>query len=220
MIPSISTSDVATGFQARLEEASQRCRQTARDWADRMSEQDLRDLVFAFYQAESLARYALLETLEQVGPNYRDELMEQIADEDRHVDLFHRWGGGFEVPPRPRPKEREDFVWFVILLLNELAGYCQFSMLYALLGTPEQRREIEEIAADEQRHIDRLLGWTEDVWESRRGNVARKIVEGFQNKLAGRMGQFFPRADLDGLRGEMAEHIQWLLMGLHDSEAS
>jgi hypothetical protein len=220
MIPPISPSDVAPGFLGRLEEASLRCRQTAKSWAEKMSEDDFQQLVHAFYLAESLARYALYEAVEQVEPGYREELMEQIEDENRHVDLFDRWGKGFEAPPAPRPRERDGFVWFVILLLNELAGYCQFSMLYALLGTSEQKHDIEVTILDEQRHIERLLRWTEEVWPSRRGILARRIVEAFQNKLPGRMCQFFPRTELEGLRGEMAEHISWLLEDLLEDEVT
>jgi len=183
-----------------------------------MTEEDFQQLVHAFYLAESLARYALYEAVEQVDERYRDELLEQIDDENRHVDLFDRWGKGFEVPPAPRHRERDDFVWFVILLLNELAGYCQFSMLYALLATPEQKHDIEVTVLDEQRHIERLLRWTTDVWPSRRGILARNIVQAFQNKLPGRMGQFFPREELGGLREEMAEHISWLLDDLLGEE--
>ena len=185
-----------------------------------MSEEDFQQLVHAFYLAESLARYALYEAVEQVEPQYREELLEQIDDENRHVDLFDRWGEGFEAPPAPRPRERDGFVWFVILLLNELAGYCQFSMLYALLGTPEQKHDIEVTVLDEQRHIERLLRWMVDVWPSRRGILARRIVEAFRNKLPGRMGQFFPRAELGGLREEMAEHIAWLLEALLEEDVS
>ena len=220
MIPPISPSDVAPAFLSRLEEASLRCRRTAESWADTMSEEDFQQLVHAFYLAESLARYALYEAVEQVEPQYREELLEQIDDENRHVDLFDRWGEGFAAPPAPRPRERDGFVWFVILLLNELAGYCQFSMLYALLGTPEQKHDIEVTVLDEQRHIERLLRWTVDVWPSRRGILARRIVEAFRNKLPGRMGLFFPRAELGGLREEMSEHIAWLLEALLEEDVS
>ena len=206
--------------EVRLEEAQAldaqalACQETARDWAERLQEQDRRDMVVAFYEAESLAAIALDHAIEQVGDQFRDALVTQRADEARHIDVFSRWGGEVRPLPNPRRKRRDDHVWFTLLLINELTGYCQFMMLHSLLQEPGERRAVQEICRDEQEHIARLIGWLRPIMETRSGRLCETIVSRFRRGLDGRMRQFFPREELGQLRDAMQAHVDGLLEAL------
>ena len=194
-----------------IDGAAEACRSTAREWVSAMTPPDRRGMVVAFYEAESLAAMALDDAIAQVGEAYRGALITQREDESRHVDVFSRWGGEIRPLPKPRVRLRDEHVWFTLLLINELTGYCQFMMLHALLESPGERREVEGICQDEQEHIGRLMQWMGPVMESRSARVCNAIVQRFRRGLDGRMSQFFPREDLAPLREAMRGHVGELL---------
>jgi len=203
------------GISARsarsLDAAAMACAETAGDWVDAMTAEDRQGMVVAFYEAESLAAMALDQAITQVGPDFRDALVVQRTDESRHVDVFSRWGGAVRPLSAPRIRKRDDHVWFTLLLVNELTGYCQFMMLHALLESPGERQAVREICADEQEHIARLMGWMDPVMKSRRARACEAIVLRFRRGLEGRMHQFFPREELRPLRDAMSGHVDGLL---------
>ena len=171
-----------------------------------MNDADHRALAEAFYRAESLAHTALNRALEQVAQDYHRELREQIADEERHVAVFARWlGPDREAVVPPRPKTRPDFAWFTTLLLNECAGFCQFHMLAGLVGDAVREAEVLEVARDETVHIRRLVRWLEPAAATRAVAIMESMTRRFSNRLEGRMCQFLPRDELDGLRVSMAQ---------------
>lgn len=177
-----------------------------------MTAADRHDLNVAFYRAESLAHIALLCAMEQVDPRYAGELAEQIADEERHIGVFRRWLGDAAEPIRaPRPKQREQTVWFVTLLLNEVAGYCQFHMLAALVGEETAAQDVLEVARDEEVHIERLVRWLEPMAPTPAYKNVDAMLSRFEARLEGRMSQFLPRPELGELRQEMARITSELL---------
>lgn len=183
-------------------------------WRDVLTPEDTRELVASYHRAETLARYALEAALDQAPERYRAELREQIADEDRHIDLFAAWLGDVDPVPRPKIKTREPFVWFALLLVNEIAGYCQFRMLQAVAPDEHAEAEVSAVMIDEEVHIARLLRWLAPVWGAPRGRIARGLVGRFRRDLEGRMCQFFPRNDLNALRVEVARAIDRPLAAL------
>ena len=202
------------GFATALAHGADACAQSLRSWENELIEEDWRELVYAFYRAESLARAALVTAIEQVHESHRSGLQEQLEDESRHVDVFAGWIGDAPELGYPKPKTREDGVWFAVLLINVITGYCQFRMLSALLSSPEQRAEIEQVIGDEENHIVRLVRWLEPIWPTPNGHIPRQMITAFVRGLNGRMCQFFPRNDLDGLRQEIGGHIGTTLRAL------
>lgn len=203
-----SSSSETESIQRTLRMAASRCAKTAEKWSDDLTESDRSELVLAFHRAESLAHHALEQAIEQVSVRYRQELREQLLDEERHVDVFVSWHADCSEVVPPRSKQRGEAVWFVTLLLNEIAGYCQFEMLKRLLGSDAKQAQIAEIVEDEERHIRRLHGWLLPIWDTPTAKILDRMVTRFSGRLEGRMAQFFPREGLASLRNEMAEHIR------------
>ena len=195
-----------------LDRAEAQTQQLASAWSPQLDDNDRRYLVMAFHRAEYLAQCALEAAIDQVSEGFRDELLEQLADEQRHVDVFAQWQSD-DVPaiPSPRVRQRSEPVWFALLLINEAAGYCQFHMLMGLLGDGERRDAVAGILADERVHIARLQRWL----EAYRGKPAyaqvMEIIASFRKKLPGRMAQFLPREELADLRVEMASRVDALI---------
>lgn len=201
-------------FQEDLAKAAMDCFRTAEAWKEQLSEGDKGSLIRAFHRAESLAEYALVEAIKQVPEDHGKDLARQRVEEERHVDVFAGFlGGEVEIPLRPKSKVRPPSVWYGLLLLNELTGYCQFSMLAALLD-PGEREVLETVMEDEEEHVERLLRWMEPVWGSRESEQATKMVQRFRADLPGRMEQFFEGPHLEGLRQEMGSHVRGLLDAL------
>jgi hypothetical protein len=195
-----------------LETTARQCRQIARQWAARLCEDDQLTMVRAFHRAETLAHHALSNAIEQLPHEYRDELLEQLDDETRHVNVFANWQDEEPLPIRaPKNKSRAQHVWFTLLLINEITGFCQFHMLYGLVGDPVKAAAVAGIAADETRHIQRLLRWLGPFANTPSKSEVFRIVAAFRAKLTGRMSQFLPREELAGLRTEMALSIDELL---------
>jgi hypothetical protein len=205
---------MAGGFQEDLAKAAMDCFRTAEVWKAQLSEGDKGSLIRAFHRAEALAEFALVEAIMQVPEEHGKDLARQRVEEERHVDVFAGFlGGAVDIPPRPKSKVRPPSVWYGLLLLNELTGYCQFSMLAALLE-PSERFVLETVIAEEEEHVERLLRWMEPVWESRECQQATRMVQRFRADLPGRMEQFFEGPHLEGLRQEMGGHVRVLLDGL------
>jgi len=208
------------GFQEDLSQAAMACFRTAEAWKEQLSEGDSASLIRAFHRAEALAEYALVEAIKQVPEEHSKDLARQRVEEERHVDVFAGFlGGAVEIPPRPKSKVRPSSVWYGLLLLNELTGYCQFSMLAALLA-PGERAVLETVMDDEEEHVERLLRWMEPVWGGRERTQAIRMVERFRADLPGRMEQFFEGPHLEGLRQEMGSHVRGLLDDLLERFAS
>ena len=182
-------------------------------WRGELDEQDQRFLVKAFHRAESLAKVALCQALEQVPEQYRSELRAQLTDEERHVDVFANWHDeAEEAVPSPRLKERTEPVWFALLLVNEVAGFCQFHMLHGLLGEGAYADAVAEVAHDEIEHIERLSRWLEPWREAPAFTDIERIVHRFRRDLDGRMKQFLPRDEFEEFRAELATAIEQLLL--------
>ena len=196
-----------------LEASSRRAKSTGERWRGKLTNQDQRFLVEAFHRAEALARHALCQALEQVSEDYRPKLRTQLQDEDRHVDVFAHW---HEQPapevPVPKTKQRTEHVWFALLLVNEVAGFCQFHMLHGLLGEGSKADAVAEVAHDEVEHILRLSAWLTPFQESRAFADVERIVTRFRRDLEGRMRQFLPRDELQSFRAELAVTIEDLLL--------
>ena len=202
---------MAGDFQIPLAQASLSCHNSATKWRERLVDADFRGLVRAFHRAESLAEFALLDAIEQVRPEHMSDLERQREEEEKHVNVFASFlEGEVETPVRPKPRVRPESVWYTLLLLNELTGFCQFSFLHALL--PVSRQPIlEDVMQDEEEHVARLLRWMEPVWAGRGRGQAVKMVDRFRQDLPGRMEQFFEGPHLSGLRAEMHEHVDGLI---------
>jgi len=182
-------------------------------WRGTLSEQDQRFMVAAFHRAESLAKVALCQAIEQVSDRYREELLAQLADEERHVDVFANWHDETgEAVPSPRLKERTEPVWFALLLVNEVAGFCQFHMLHGLLGEGTYADAVAEVAEDEIEHIERLCRWLEPWREAPAFSDIERIVGRFRRDLDGRMKQFLPRDEFRELRDGLSSTIEGLLV--------
>ncbi|MFT7625641.1 MAG: hypothetical protein ACI9WU_004832 [Myxococcota bacterium] len=200
---------------ALLKETGERCQTLAREWTTRLTETDRDHLSEAFYTAESLAHSAIIQAMAQVPETYRAELQSQLEDEERHIAVFRRWLGDepepFGTPPeRARPNE----VWFASLLVNEIAGFCQFHMLAGLCGDPGRKSEVLAIADDEIIHVQRLLRWLAPSRDTRAWLVVEAMVNRFLRRLDNRMAQFLPAEPLTPLREEMARLTAALLTQL------
>lgn len=216
MTPPTGETDVAcamdTAAQRALSRAAADAARVAEQWAGALTAEDRRALVGAFHRAESLAEVALEQAAAQVPRRYRAELAEQLADERRHVALFAGWlGEAPEVLP-PAEKERPWQHWFASLLINELTGFCQFHLLAALVA-PDDRARVLAVIADEERHVERLVGWLDGA----RADLHRSVHR-FCRGLDGRMRQFFPREELGELRGALGGVVQRLLEDVAGSE--
>lgn len=199
-----------------LREVSERTRVVTALWSPHLNFQDKITLYEAFEMAETFALFALECAVEQVADRYRNELQEQIEDERRHIMVFSEWRG-LELREINRIRRtREDYVWFTLLLVNELTGYCQFQMLSSLVETEAQRDEVDRICKDEEKHIDRLIRWLFPVKGSSRAVVPREIVLRFERELPQRMQQFMPREELAPLRGAIAAQVSILLRWVLD----
>lgn len=187
-------------------DAASQCSRALAAHRDVLRDDDFRELVTAYYRAESLASFALEDAIEQSSGTHRTELIEQLEDEKRHIDVFAGWLTDDPPLQRPGRKERQPEVWYALLLVNEVTGYCQFRMLTALT-TPEQTEQVEEVLLDEERHIGRLARWLAPVWGGRLGVIPERIVERFVRDLRGRMHQFFPREELAPVREAVADAI-------------
>jgi len=198
-------------FQIPLAHASVSCHNSASAWRERLVESDFKGLVRAFHRAESLAEFALLDAIEQVRPEHVADLDRQREEEEKHVNVFAAFlQGEVDAPLRPKSRVRPESVWYTLLLLNELTGFCQFSFLHALL--PKSRQAIlEDVMDDEEEHVERLLRWMEPVWAGRGRGQAVKMVDRFRHDLPGRMEQFFEGPHLAGLRKEMHGHVDGLI---------
>ncbi len=191
------------------------CRQIAAQWIDELTPEDQRYMVQAFHRAESLAHHALSDAIEQLPQNFQSELLEQLADETRHVDVFANWHNDEpQVIRIPKTKKRGAHVWFALLLINEITGFCQFQMLYGLQKNPQKAEEVAEIIADEIRHIQRLVRWLKAFEETPSKTEIQRIIAAFRSKLVQRMTQFLPRKELSGLRTQMSAAIDALLSQL------
>ena len=199
-------------LESTLEASARRARETGARWQGQLNDQDQRFLVGAFHRAESLARHALCHALEQVSERYRPQLLRQLQDEDRHVDVFANW---HEEPadaiPVPKEKQRTEPVWFALLLVNEVAGFCQFHMLSGLLGEGSKAEAVAAVALDETEHILRLSRWLAPYRDERAFADVERIVTRFRRDLDGRMKQFLPRDELSTFRGELSATINELL---------
>ncbi len=175
-------------------------------WAAALTGADQAHLGAAFHRAESLAHAAIEQALDQVAEAYRPELLEQLRDEERHVAVFAAWQATPCEPIQPaRSKPRRDQVWFTTLLLNELAGYCQFHMLAGLVGDAVREADVLAVARDEEVHIARLTGWLAPDRDTASWRTVEAMAARFTKKLPSRMTQFLPRDELGALRAEMAE---------------
>lgn len=175
---------------------------------------DRQALLQGFYLAEALAGVAIEQALAQLPERYRAGLTEQLADEARHISTFADWLQTPPMVPAPRPRARQVIQWLVMLLVNELTGFCQFRMLARMLPDAHAIEAIDAIANDERGHIKRLLDWLEPLWATRSALPVGEFVARFRRELPGRMCQFFPRAELSGLRQEMVTVIDDLLSHL------
>jgi len=119
----------------------------------------------------------------------------------------------------PRLKERTEPVWFALLLVNEVAGFCQFHMLHGLLGEGPYADSVAEIAHDEIEHIERLSRWLQPWQESRAFDDVNRIVQRFRGDLDGRMKQFLPRDDFRDFRADLSATIDSLLITTFNLEA-
>ncbi len=206
-------------LEAALEATAHQAKSTGERWQGKLDTQDQRFLVDAFHRAEALARHALCHALEQVSEDYRPKLHTQLQDEDRHVDVFANW---HEQPPAdvpvPKKKQRTEHVWFALLLVNEVAGFCQFHMLHGLLGEGSKADAVAEVARDEVEHILRLSRWLEPFRGSRAFADVERIVTRFRRDLDGRMRQFLPRDELHSFRAELSAIIEDLLLSTFDMD--
>ena len=213
--PSVSRS-MPQGFEVYLASSAREAANLARNHAERFGKEDRRRLITAFHKAESLAEFALEDAIEQVRETYREDLVRQRAEEEKHVRVFASYLGETNEVPRPKGRKRPESVWFTLLLLNELTGYCQFAFLFPLLRNEEQEL-LAEVMGEEEEHVERLLGWMEPVWGERGGPQSVKMVERFREDLPGRMEQFFEGEELDSLRKGMEGIVGSLLNQLLSS---
>ncbi|MFT5430503.1 MAG: hypothetical protein ACI9OJ_001178 [Myxococcota bacterium] len=184
-----------------------------------LTDEDNEWLVTAFYRAEALAHAALVDAISQLNEPYLTPLTEQLEDEARHVDVFARW---HTIPPEPvRPpasKQRNEPIWFTLLLINEVAGFCQFELLAGLVSDEVKHAEVAAVAADEVLHIIRLLDWLEHWRNQGSWMIVERMVNSFISKLEGRMTQFFPRDELGELRSALAGLVGKTLRRLLDPQ--
>ncbi len=185
---------------------------TATRWAGALTDEDHATLATAFYRAESLAHAALEQALAQVSEPYRAELREQIADEARHVAVFAGWHAEAPEPvPAPKPRPRGEPIWFTTLLLNEIAGFCQFHMLAGLVGDAVKEADVRVVAGEEIAHIERLTRWLEPTRKTKEWATVRAMADRFVARLESRMMQFLPSSQLAELRTEMGRITETLI---------
>jgi len=194
-----------------LQTAARTSAEVAERWASLLTEGDRAALMAGFHLAETMAGFAVEQALEQLPEAYADGLRAQARDEARHVEIFARWLGDAPNISMPQIRQRQTFQWLVLLLVNELTGFCQFSMLARLLHTSEGRAVVEGIIEDERRHILRLLTWMEPLWGTKTAVPVFEFIRRFRKDLPGRMGQFFPRDELAPLRVELTHVVDTLL---------
>lgn len=195
-----------------LEKTAAECRQIAAQWVGELTSEDQRYMVRAFHRAESLAHHALSDAIEQLPQNFQIELLEQLADETHLINIFANWHNNEPNVIRiPKNKQRGAHMWFALLLINEITGFCQFQMLYGLQKNPQKAEDVADIIADEIRHIQRLVRWLEPFEETPSKTEIQRIIAAFRSKLVQRMTQFLPREELSGLRTQMAAAIDTLL---------
>lgn len=180
-------------------------------WSQSLNATDRQALILGFYMAETLAGGAIEQALSQLPSGYHPGLKSQREDEDRHIGTFATWLGAPPEVPIPRPRQRQIIQWLVMLLVNELTGFCQFHMLARMLAEPDAIEAVNAIAADERVHIRRLLEWLEPLWKTRSALPVGDFIARFRRELPGRMCQFFPREELGALRDEMVRVIDTLL---------
>jgi len=192
-----------------FEQAALRSYAVASCWRPLLTAADRVPLVAGFYLAETLAGYAISHARQQVPAEYHAGLDVQAADEARHIEVFASWMPFGIAVPEPRVRQRQTIQWLVLLLVNELTGFCQFRMLARLMESDDARH-----AVDERVHVARLMGWLEPLRSDRSARPVVQFIERFRRDLPGRMCQFFPRVDLHPLRDEMAGVIDDLLGAL------
>lgn len=202
-----------------LDAQAEKVNDAGRRWASALTDEDVATLRTAFHRAESLAEAALVAAIDQVGPDRRVELEEQLDDERRHVAVFASWfPDGAPVHGMPALKRRPEAVWFAMLACNELAGFCQFEMLAAVLNDAARVEAVRAVAADERRHIARLVRW---LAPERRRPMQRE-VDRFAGRFAAqvdiRMQQFLPREELEPLRSAVGGAVADLIAALVLSE--
>jgi hypothetical protein len=184
--------------------AAEGCARVLRAREHLLTETDRAELILAYYRAESLAHHALCDVVAQVPARFRPDLERQLTEEASHIEIFGAWGGERPEVPRPKTRERPWHVWFKLLLDNEVTGYCQFRMLAEVAPTAARRAQVLAVMSDEEEHIGRLCRWLEPVWPTPEGDRLAAIGARFVRELPGRMHQFFPRRDLDGVREPIA----------------
>lgn len=199
-------------LKSRLDAHAASVHGVGRHWAAALTTVDLAHLVAAFHRAESLAEAALVAAIGQLGLDRRTELTEQLEDERRHVAVFASWfDDGAPPVSLPDEKQRPEAVWFAMLACNELAGFCQFEMLAAILHDPTKVEAVRAVAADERRHIARLVRWL----APERRRPAQREVDRFASRFAthidARMRQFLPREELAPLRSAVGNAVADLI---------
>ncbi|MFM7200615.1 MAG: ferritin-like domain-containing protein [Myxococcota bacterium] len=204
-----------------LDHAARASDTVAARWVHALTPADRHDLIRGFYMAETLAGMAIEQARTQLPAQYQAGLETQAADEARHIEVFTRWLGAPPALPTPKMRQRQHIQWLMVLLVNELTGFCQFHLLARLLEEPAAIQAVQEIAADERTHIKRLLDWLEPLWNTRSAQPVGEFVDRFRRDLPGRMCQFFPRAALQPLREELVNVIDALLQpfSAHDLRA-
>ncbi|MBT9559601.1 MAG: hypothetical protein IV100_26460 [Myxococcales bacterium] len=206
-------------LKSRLDVHAASVHAAGRRWAAALTPADLAHLSVAFHRAESLAEAALVAAIGQLGAGRRAELLEQLEDERRHVAVFASWFlDGAPPVSLPDEKQRPEAVWFAMLACNELAGFCQFEMLAAILHDPTKVEAVRAVAADERRHIARLVRWL----APERQRPAQREVDRFASRFAAhidaRMQQFLPRDELGPLRSTVGSAVADLITELLLSE--
>ncbi len=181
---------------------------------------DLGPLAAAFHRAESLAEAAIRAAMAEAPEGHRAELAQQLEDEQRHVAVFADWGAAARADYGPPPQvRRPPGVWYTLLLVNELAGFCQFEMLAGLLehnGSPEgaaRAAAVRRIADDERLHVARLHGWLQPLFREHADfqREVQRLAGRFVRGLDARMTQFLPRPELAPLRAGVADAIATLV---------
>ncbi len=197
--PDVRLMDAPMFLAGPLPAAAKQCEAVMAAHRHRFVPADRRHLVTAFFRAESLALFALREAAECLPDIYRIPLIEQAADEERHVDFFAEWLDTRPMVPRPRARARQIPQRLATLLVNEITGFLQFCTLKSLCGEPGRRDAIEGMARDELRHIGRLIRWMKTFEGERVMKPVSGSVDRFCRAMSERLRQFFPRAALSPL---------------------
>jgi len=206
-------------LKSLLDAHAARVNDAGRRWAAALTEADLAMLRTAFHRAESLAEAALVAAIGQLDPARREELEEQLADERRHVAVFASWfPEGAPPVGLPALKQRPESVWFAMLACNELAGYCQFEMLAAILDDASKVESVRAVAVDERRHIARLVRWLAPERQRPMQREVDRFAGRFAAQIDVRMRQFLPRDELAPLRDAVGSAVSELIAELVLSE--